>query len=206
MIQMYNNRLFGNYLTMTFSDIYPNVDVFMADAKSEHLKMLLPYGFSDNNIKTLFYLLTAKYANNSIASDSLDRFKFHLFSLIFQYGGTWQKKLEIQNKIRTLEESEARKSGRTIDNHAYNPGTPASADTVDNLEHIDQQNQRLYEKSLLETYAEVSALLEEDITGDFIEKFKVLFLWVVSPQRPLWYVNDPSAVELPKDEITNENL
>ena len=196
MIQMYNNRLFGNYLTMTFSDIYPNVDVFMADAKSEHLKNLMPYGFSDDNIKTLFYLLTAKYANNSIASDSL----------IFQYGGTWQKKLELQNKIRTMEETEARKSGRTIDNHAYNPGTPASADTVDNLEHIDQQNQRLYEKSLLETYAEVSALLEEDITGDFIEKFKVLFLWVVSPQRPLWYVNDPSAVELPEDEITNENL
>lgn len=203
MIQMYNDRLFGNYLTETFADVYPSFEDFLADSKNNEIgQPLIPAGFTEESLRTLYYLLLAKYANNSIAASDVNRFKLHLFSIIFQHGGTWQKRLDIQNKICSLSDDKIKESGRRVNNHAYNPAYSVSADSVDNLDHIDQQSQNMYVKSQLEAYAEVSALLEEDYTEDFIQRFKVLFLWVVSPQRPLWYETSPADFET----ITNENM
>lgn len=201
MIQLHNDRLFGNYLNMTFADVYPSFEDFDADAKDMASK-LIPAGFTDDSLEILYYLLLSKYANNSIAASDVNRFKLHLFSIVFQHGGTWQKKLEMQNKIRALSDEAIKESGRRVNNHAYNPAYEVPTDSVQNLDHIDQQSQNMYVKSQLEAFAEVSALLEEDYTEDFIQRFKVLFLWVVSPQRPLWYGVDPADFET----ITNENM
>jgi hypothetical protein len=197
--QFYNDRLYGSYLNMTFADVYPSIDEFKTDAKGLAAK-LIPADFTDDSLEVLYYLLLARYANNSIAASDVNRFKLHLFSLVFQFGGTWQKKVNLQAKIRQMSDDEARKGSREINNHAYNPAFPPSTASLEEVQYIDQQSSRGYKKSLLETYAEVSSLMEEDVTEEFIGRFKSLFLWVVSPQRPLWYV---TAEE---DIITNENL
>ena len=45
-------------------------------------------------------------------------------------------------------------------------------------------------KSKAEAYAALIPFLKDNIVEDFIDKFKVLFLVVVEPQEPLWYVSD----------------
>ena len=199
MNQLYNDRLFGNYLNMTFSDIYPSAEEFMEDAQGLAAK-LIPEDFTPDSLEITYYLLLARYANSSIAAADVNRFKLQLFSLIYQFGGTWQKKVELQKKIRTLAETEARKSNVQINNHAYNPATQTSTTAFDPLKHIDQKSAATQTKGLLETYAQIGLLLDDSITEDFISHFKKLFLWFVSPQRPLFYM------DLADNDLTNENL
>ena len=94
MIPMYN--------TKKFTDFYSNVDAFLQDYKSNGL----PTTISDANAKTLFFLLYAKYGNSSISNLDENQFKYRLFSIIFQYGPTWEKRLSIQDRLRNLEEKE----------------------------------------------------------------------------------------------------
>ena len=51
-----NNSLYGNYRTRKFTDIYDNVDAFLADYSDNGLPMLV----DTTNMTTLFYLLYAK--------------------------------------------------------------------------------------------------------------------------------------------------
>lgn len=199
-MQILNDRLYGSYLNMTFADIYSDYEEFKEDAKGMAAK-LIPIDFTDESLEVLYYLLLAHYGNNSIASSDINRFKLNLFAIVYQHGGTWQKKVTLQTAIRTMKEEDTRVGSREISNHAYNPATPASTASLDEITYIDQQSSRGHKKSLLEAYAEVSALMEEDITENFIARFKSLFLWIVSPQRPLWYVTDEDDPTL-----TNENL
>lgn len=205
-MKIYDDRLFGNYLTMTFSEIYPSYEDFAADAEGD-CSMLIPADFTEASKGIVYALLYARYGNDPIASSDVNRFKFQLFSIIFSHGGTWQKKVELQKAIRTLDLNEARKGNRNIDNHAYNPPTEPSTATLDELPYIDQQSTYGSKKGLLETYGQISLMLENDVTEDFIARFRVLFNYWATPGRPLWYANEP----LPElsdvgDNLTNEEM
>lgn len=181
-----NNSLYGNYRTRKFTDIYDNVDSFLADYSDNGLPMLV----DTTNMTTLFYLLYARYGNSNIASSDENQFKYKLFSLVFQYGPTWAKRLEIQDKIRNLTEDELRESAKAIYNHSYNPSTLPSTDTVDELLTINDQNVTKHRRSKTDAYALLNDLLETDVTEEFISKFKKLFITIVEPELPLWYVSN----------------
>ena len=204
-MQILNNRLYGSYLNMTFADVYSDYEEFAEDAKGMAAK-LIPADFTDDSLEVLYYLLLSKYANNSIASSDVNRFKLHLFSIVYQHGGAWQKKVELQIAIRTIQDKDAREGDRRINNHAYNPATPASTASLEDLQYIDQQDQSGRKKGQLETYAQIKGLIEDDFTEEFLERFKVLFSWFVSPQRPLWYITTEDERELMDEVLTNENL
>lgn len=181
-----NNSLYGNYRTRKFTDIYDNVDAFLADYSDNGLPMLV----DTTNMTTLFYLLYARYGNSTIASSDENQFKYKLFSLVFQYGPTWAKRLEIQDKVRNLTEDELRESAKAIYNHSYNPSTLPSTDTVDELLTINDQNVTKHRRSKTDAYALLNDLLETDVTEEFISKFKKLFITIVEPELPLWYVSN----------------
>lgn len=181
-----NNSLYGNYRTRKFTDIYDNVDAFLADYSDNGLPMLV----DTTNMTTLFYLLYARYGNSTIASSDENQFKYKLFSLVFQYGPTWAKRLEIQDKVRNLTEDELRESAKALYNHSYNPSTLPSTDTVDELLTINEQNVTKHRRSKTDAYALLNDLLETDVTEEFISKFKKLFITIVEPELPLWYVSN----------------
>lgn len=181
-----NNSLYGNYRTRKFTDIYDNVDAFLADYSDNGLPMLV----DTTNMTTLFYLLYARYGNSNIASSDENQFKYKLFSLVFQYGPTWAKRLEIQDKVRNLTEDELRESAKALYNHSYNPSTLPSTDTVDELLTINEQNVTKHRRSKTDAYALLNDLLETDVTEEFISKFKKLFITIVEPELPLWYVSN----------------
>lgn len=103
------------------------------------------------------------------------------------YGPSWQKRLEIQQKLIDLSDDEIVKGTTAIYNSALNPGQTPSTQTLEELNYINSQNTTKYKKSKIEGYATLYSLIETDVTEEFIGKFKKLFITVVEPDYPLWY-------------------
>jgi hypothetical protein len=78
-----------------------------------------------------------------------------MFSVIFQYGPTWQKRLDIQAKIRGLTDSDILIGSKAIYNTALNPSTAPSTGSLEELTYINSQNTTNYKKSKLEAYAQL---------------------------------------------------
>lgn len=271
MIKDYCGSLYGDYRQVKFTDIYDNVEDFLADYKD----VGIPTSISDKSATTLFYLLYSRYGNSTIAASDTTRFKYRLFGTIFESGPTWEKRLDLQEKLRNLTQDQLisgegyksqtdrtintttsqtasgkedstgsgtsevtgtdSSSGTKIKNYAENPGTsPAtSADTP--LTYINRQD---YEKDsqsgsttsngttsttnsqtssstnsgskdetgkdvlsstrtrgLLESYGLLNSLLVSDVTSEFLNKFRKLFLTIVLPEQPLYYITEDSEDE-----------
>ena len=177
------SSLYGNFRTRTFADIYTTFEDFNKDYTSNGI----PGSLSAVNLKTLYYLLYARYGNSNIASSDENQFKYKVFSTIFMYGPAWQKRLEIQKNLMDLDEEDIIKGTTAIHNNALNPSTAPSTQALEELNYISSQNTTKYKKSKIEGYATLYALIETDVTEEFIGKFKKLFITIVEPDLPLWY-------------------
>lgn len=186
MYKGYSGSLYGSYRQKKFTDVYESVEDFLADYKD----CGLPTTISDNSAQTLFYLLYGSYGNDIVASSDINRFKYKLFSIVFQYGPNWEKQLEIQNKLRGLTEEDIRLGSRQIYNTAQNPSTEPSTDTTDELQYINNQNVTKNQRGVLEGYATLLSLLRTDVTQEFLNRFRKLFLTIVQPEEPLLYITE----------------
>ena len=186
MYKGYSGSLYGSYRQKKFTDVYESVEEFLADYKD----CGIPTTISDNSAQTLFYLLYGSYGNDIVASSDINRFKYKLFSIIFQYAPNWEKQLEIQNKLRGLTEDDIRLGSRQIYNTAQNPSTEPSTDTTDELQYINNQNVTKNQRGVLEGYATLLSLLRTDVTQEFLNRFRKLFLTIVQPEEPLLYITE----------------
>lgn len=217
---MWDAQLYGNYRNRTFADIYPEVEQFEQDYADFNTGML-DSSVSGPALYTIWMLLHARYGNSTVASANEEQFKLKLFTTIFMYGPTWEKRLEIQKNVRDLMKDgkisdELLLGGKAIYNTALNPSqgivtTKTDADgnplpviegtnTLEELKYINQQNTTNYKKSLPEAYSILIGLLETDVTNQFLNQFRKLFLTVVSPEIPLWYVTERKTTEVDDDE------
>lgn len=185
MIYSYNS-LYGKNRQKTFSNVWETVDSFKADYESSGIEKVL----ADTSISNLYYLLYASYGNSTIANSDLNQFKYLVFSRIYTHGPTWEKRLEIQKKLRNLSESELLAGGTAIYNLAENPGTEPGTDTEEALPYINRQNTTKNIRGKIEGYANLWAMLKVDVTSDFIKGFRPLFKKVVTPELPLYYESE----------------
>lgn len=184
------SRMFGTYWTKKFSDIFGSTAVF-----KENYDALGLGGITDNAmLNKLYYLLYAQYGNSHIANFDGMQFKIKVFTLIYQYGATWEKRIVYQEKIRALTDEELIQGAKNIYNHSYNPSTDPSTGTLEELTTVDDQNTTNFKKSKLEAYFQATQYLEDNFTKEFIDKFKSLFLKIVEPQEPLLYESDDEVM------------
>lgn len=183
------DSVYGNYRTRKFADIWPSADAFIQDYQAS----AIPQKLKVADATTLYYLLYARYGNSSIANSDENQFKYKIFSTIYIGGATWAKKQEIQDKLREMTEDDILAGTKAIYNHAFNPQTAPTTNTVDELEYINEQNTTKYKKSKLDGYALLWAILNDGVTERFLREFRYHFLVVVEPQLPLWYVTDISG-------------
>lgn len=179
------------YRTNTFQEIWDSAAKFVAEYKANGIKTTI----SDENCTTLYYLLYAKYGNNPIASSDENRFKYAVWATIFKYGPTWEKRLEIQDKLRALSEDDLLRSGKSILNHAYNPSTEPSTGSLEELPGINEQNTNQYVKSKIDAYGSLMELLRTDVTEQFLGEFRKLFK-ICLVENPLLYVTDLKEGEI----------
>lgn len=187
----WNQELYGNQRNETFDDIFPSLDDFKTEYTNCKLPLTEYFGdVSSEQVSTLYYLLYGKYGNSTIASDDETRFKYSLFSIVFQYGPTWVEQLKIQKEIRNLTLQELQTGSKAIYNTALNPNIAPSTNTLEELPYINQQNTTNYAKSKAGAYEIKMNLLSSDVTEKFLVKFRKLFLKIVQPTVPLWYITD----------------
>lgn len=216
----YDQNLYGNYRNLKFNDVWSSGEQFEQDYNSFN-ERLLDSRISGTAVYTCWALLSARYGNSTIASANVEQFKDKVFTTIFMYGPTWEKRVEIQAAIRNLISvtkdrdgntvyqisDELRQGGKAIYNTALNPSTPVTVgdekanvqqgtQTTSELSHINQQNTTNYKKSTPEAYSILISLLDTDVTGGFLDRFKKLFLTVVSPELPLWYISEKDDGEV----------
>lgn len=181
------NTYYGSYRTHTFAEIYPDYDSFLIDAIKGPFAALHK---EEIDTKVLYILLYARYGNSHISYSDENQFRANLFSTIWQYGPTWQRRVEIQQALRDLNEDELLTGGKAIYNHSYNPSTAPSTSTLEELLTINDQNTTNYKRTKLEAYSNLMMLLETDVTEEFINKFRKLFIKVLAADTPLLYTTE----------------
>lgn len=184
---------YGGYRTRTFAEIFASDED--TGATYEYFAAVLaetPFAakLNDVDMETLFYMLYARYGNSHIAFSDETQFIYSLFTICFQYGPTWSKRLTIQERLRGLSEDEFTIASTDIYNHSYNPSTLPSTQTLDELTTINDQNTKKRRLSKMDAYANLMSLLETDVTEEFLGKFKKLFIKVLAPDRPLLYTTE----------------
>lgn len=122
---------------------------------------------NDSNLKTLYYLLYARYGNSPITNFDENQWRYKVYSVIFMYGPTWEKKLNLQTTLRNLTDAQIKTgiqsaitntgtvgtsgsntytnltstdSGQDVHNHAYNPADAPSTQTTTELSYINEQH------------------------------------------------------------------
>ena len=135
MNNIYDVYRIPTYDTKLFCEIYDNANSFVTDYKTSGL-----YNESnkitDENAALLFYLLYAKHGNDPIANLDINQFKYKIWSIIFQYGPTWEKRLDIQEKLRGLSEKEMMQGAKSISNMALNPDQEPDESQIDELKEL----------------------------------------------------------------------
>lgn len=174
------------YNTETFSDIFPDAETFVEEYGDAGIPALI----SETSATTLYYLLYARYGNSPIANFDINQWKYKCWSIIFQYGPTWEKRLAIQQDLRELEDADLLQGAKAIYNSALNPETSPSTGELEELEYINQQNTTNYKRSILDAYQFLWDLLRVDVSENFLKAFRPLFKKVVAPERPILYESE----------------
>lgn len=201
------SKVLPQYSTIKFTEVWDDVSKFKTDLARSPFAGSIHYGEAipkkpdeppkpdeptnyPDNVTLVYYLLYARYGNNPIANEDVTQWKYKIFSVIFQYGPTWEKKLDIQEKLRDIKDDDLLIGSKAIYNSAVNPSTAPSTNSLQELKYINGQNVTNYKKSQMDAYTQLLGLLEVDVTEDFLNKFKKCFKVFVAPERPLLYVSD----------------
>lgn len=189
-----DHSLYETADTMSFDEIYPSAEDFLADARMEGISDILAISQIDieTTLPAIYYLIWGKYANCHIASNDINRFKFRLFSLIAQYAPSWQKRVDIQNKLRQLSDDQISEGAFQMNNHITGSGQRVT-NTKEELKTIDNQNTSRKVKGTLEKYAELSLLLLTDVTEEFLNRFQSLFRAVITRSASILYVYEEGS-------------
>lgn len=182
---MRTNR-FPHNTTKIFTDVFEDVETFIEEW--EDCGIYQENLISDGGVNLIYYLLYSKFGNSAIANWDENQFKYKVWATMFQYGPTWEKRLEIQKKLRALTDDDIIKGTKSINAHAFNMGDDTVTANTDPTK-IDQKSSTYFEKSKIEGYALLNDLLETDVTEEFLGKFKPLFATFVHT-RPDIYVTD----------------
>jgi hypothetical protein len=179
----------GVYNLRSFSDIFPDADSFSADYEASGLAVETSR-ISTKNTKVLYFLLASRYRNSRPKMDDENRFKAAIFSIIFEYGPTWEARLKAQHELRKLldDPDGALLEGATaIYNHSINPSRPPAVDAFEPLPTVNDQNANKWKKGKLEAYATLMDSLKTDVTESFLSRFDKLFREWLEPDGNLLF-------------------
>ena len=171
--------LLPRYNTPIFTDIFPDFASFK-DVFDNEFDSYAKDCITASNLKTLYYLLYARYGANPFVNYTDDIIKAKVVGITFQKGPTWERKLAVQSSLRDLTESELLTGAKTIFNRALHPENEPGTDTSQELPYINAQEVSKQGRSKLDAYSYLQDVLKTDVTEEFIRSFASLFSKFVS--------------------------
>lgn len=193
-----NNSMIPQYSTVLFTEVWDSAEEFKTDLAASAFAGCMQDGSTQgqpDNVSLLYYLLYSKYGNNPIANNDINQFKYKIFSVMYQYGPTWEKKIDIQAKIRNLTETDLMTGAKAVYNTALNPGTAPSTASTEELTYINSQNTTNLKRGKMEAYGMLWDMLDDSLTAKFIDRFAICFKKFVYPEQPLLYVSEDEEDE-----------
>ena len=168
---------------MKLTDVYANANALKSDM--EVYSSFIPTDFSYD---ILYNLLVSKYGARSISSNDEQTFRNRLCGITFQYAPSWWRQLEIQRDLRNLTSDELVRGALQVSSLALNPadipaGSEEGLDTPI-IKTINQQTTSQYRKSKLDAYNGLVMLLKQDVTNDFLNRYKNLFKLITFGPEP----------------------
>lgn len=176
---------FDKNWTMTFSEIYSSLDVFISDYNALGL-VAIPFS-SEATLKLIYTVLMGEYGSSSISNMSVDQFKIRLFTLIMSYGPTLERELTIRADLLAMTPEQLQVSAKAIYNQSNNPSVRPTTDTMEELPTINAQNVTKHVRSKLDAYDYLLSLIRGDPVSEFVRRFRKLFIIVASSGVPLLY-------------------
>lgn len=167
------------FRTAKFGEIFKNENEFTTAFGSTAFAGVI----SSQSLSVLYALLDAKYGNSRIANSDEEQFKKKLFAVIWQYAPAWEKKLAVQKTLRELTETDIITGAKQINDHAFNPNTIINT-TTGEIDTVNEQTKSRYVKSKLDGYSLLLELLRNDVTEEFMGKFRRLFYIVIETEYP----------------------
>lgn len=125
---MSNVEMFPQYDTKLMTEVWSQASEFLTDYQAAGI----PTTISVQNATTLYYLLYARYGNTPIANYDENQWKYKMFSIIFQYGPTWEKRLSIQDTLRGLQISDLVDNGSFHESFSHSGSESSSKTGSDN--------------------------------------------------------------------------
>lgn len=175
---------YGGFRNALFLEVFPDYAAF---EEARDLVALPDRLASADTLKTIYTLLCARYGESVIAYNSIHLFKQAIFSTIFSHAPAWEKRIELQDRLRELTQDQIARSTRAVHNHSYNDGTPPGTGADELLPTTDAQNTSTFYRGELDGIRDVWALLDVDATEDFLNEFRPHFIAIVAPSHPLLY-------------------
>lgn len=191
------NSEYGAYRTQTFSEHFPDYSTWAAKIGE---MLTIPYLDANTHPdaptpQTIYYLLLSEYKNSHVAGSDPTRFVLKCAALMYQYAPQFQREMEIQAQLRGMTQDEIMSGAETLANEAMHPATPIDVDDHELIDTVNAQRTHWEKKDKARAYAELFALLNDDLPTRFIYKFRRLFIVNVTPRRPLLY----SEIEQPEN-------
>lgn len=178
---------------ITFSNLWSTQEEFINSYKVVGFPQTYEGGtyISDDDLKLIWLLLIGRFADSTIKPfNTYGAFQVRFMSRVWQHAPAWKKKLDIQNKLRSLsleDDSEIYKGSSAIYNTALNPSTQPGTGTDNELNFINSQNVTKYKKSKLEGLAILSDLLKNDVTEEFLRRFDDFFKTIIYTGKEYLY-------------------
>lgn len=183
MIKCYGGSDFGGYKNKSFSQIFPDFDSFLEEYKANGFGVTI----KDETARVIYYGIYARHGEDRPASLNTNMFKYKLWYIVYNEGPVFEKKTDIQAKLRALTDEEILDGTTAIYNHANNTSNPPSTDDKTQLKFIDDQNVTRYTKDKKTGYMELNELLKGNLMDAMMKKIDKLFNVVVEPDVPLLY-------------------
>lgn len=139
---------------------------------------------SQEFMNKVFYLIQSKYKYSTIVATDVDQWKQRFFSVVYEFAPSYKRKYDVQKSLRKLTDTEITQGAVQKTTHGYNPSTDISGNTDTEISTVNEQNLMKYTKGKLNGYNELLLLLKTDVTEQFINKFRDLFVKV--PLKNYW--------------------
>lgn len=162
---------YGVYRTNRFCEIFPDKESF----RQEYLNVDLGGFTKDDTINKLYVLLYARHGNDAIISSDENRFKYALFSIVYEYGPDFEKRKEIHDRIRALSDEEIERGTTAIYNVGQNPSTSPGTQEFEQLKKIDQQSATGYKLPKIDYLLKQEEALKAGYIDVFLKRFDKLF-------------------------------
>lgn len=184
MLQLYDRKL--------FNDIFPDSATFLAEYTNYETAIDNLNIVDDKYVILTWQLITSKFGNTPIRSNSEDQFKISVMSIMFSEAPTFVTRLTVQGKVRALTDAELIEGETAIANIAKNPDEVPTTSTMNELQYIEAQHVNKQKRSKLQAYALQLGLLENDLSETYVRKFAPLFAKVYVPAEYIYPTEEES--------------